>query len=73
MAENISLRQEIHAVIDTLSERNLYALHPLLTILAEEPVVIETDLTHGEHALIAEGVRRYREHPEEFVSLENIQ
>ena len=73
MAENIALRQEIHAVIDTLSERNLHALHPLLTILAEEPVVIETDLTPEEHALIAEGVKRYHEHPEEFVSLESIQ
>jgi len=71
MAEN-ALRQEIHAVIDTLSERNLFALRPLLTILAEDPVVIETDLTSEEHALIAEGVKRYRERPEEFVSLDSI-
>jgi len=73
MAENITLRQEIHAVIDTISERNLYALHPLLTILAEDPVVIETNLTAKERSLIAEGVKRYYEHPEEFVPLDSIQ
>jgi len=72
MAENAALREEIHTVIDTLSERNLHALRPLLTVLAEKSVVIESDLTHEEHALIAEGVNRYYEHPEEFVSLESI-
>ena len=58
--------------IDDLSERNLHALRPLLTVLADEPMVIETDLTEEEHALIAEGVKRYHEHPEDFVSLESI-
>jgi len=72
MAGNATLRQEIHAVIDTLSDRNLYALRPLLSVLSDEPIVIETDLTSDEHALIAEGVKRYHEHPEEFVSLESI-
>ena len=39
----------------------------------DEPMVIETDLTEEEHALIAEGVKRYYEHPEDFVSLESLQ
>ena len=72
MSKNAILRQEIHEAIDALSDRNLRALRPLLTILKDEPLVIETDLTEEERALIAEGVKRYYEHPEDFVCLENI-
>jgi hypothetical protein len=70
---DIAVRQELKSFIDLMPERNLYALRPLLTILVEEPLVVETDLTSEEHTLIAEGVRRFHEHPEDFVPLESIQ
>jgi hypothetical protein len=41
--------------------------------LVDDTVIIETDLTDEEHALIEEGVKHYHEHPEDFVPLESIQ
>jgi hypothetical protein len=56
-----------------MPERNLYALKPLLTVLAEtEPLIIETDLTDEERAIIDEGDRLFEKHPETFVPLESI-
>jgi hypothetical protein len=69
---DIAVRKELKSFIDLIPGRNLYALRPLLTILIDEPLVIETDLTPEEHTLIAEGVQRFHEHPEDFVSLESI-
>jgi hypothetical protein len=67
-----TIRQELKSFIDVIPDHNLYALKPLLTVLAEEPVVIETDLTDEEHALIAESVERYHKDPSSFVPLESI-
>ena len=67
-----SLRQEIHSMVEAIPERNLLALKPLLTVLLDEPMYIEKDLTDEEHTLIEEGVKRYREHPEDFVSLDSL-
>jgi hypothetical protein len=67
------IRTEVHALIDALPERALYALRPLLSFLAETgPLIIETDLTDEERAIIAEGDRLFKEHPETFVPLESI-
>jgi hypothetical protein len=35
----------------------------------DEPLVIETDLTEEEHALIADSVERYHRDPTSFTSL----
>ena len=67
-----SLRQEIHSMVEAIPERNLLALKPLLSVLLDEPMFIEKDLTDEEHILIEEGVKRYREHPEDFVSLDSL-
>ena len=67
-----SLRQEIHSIVEAIPERNLLALKPLLTVLLDEPMYIEKDLTDEEHTLIKEGVKRYREHPEDFISLDSL-
>jgi hypothetical protein len=72
MSETMTLRQELHTFIDMISERNLFALKPLLTVLVDEPIVIETDLTDEEHKLIAESVQRFHADPSSFVSLEDI-
>jgi hypothetical protein len=68
----LAVRQEIHNLVDTMPERNLYALRPLLDVLVDEPIIIETDLTDEEKAIIEEGDKHYREHPEDFVPLESI-
>jgi predicted Zn-dependent peptidase len=67
-----TLRQEIHAYIDAMPDRNLQALEPLLSVLAEPNYVIETDLTDEEHLLIAESVERYHKDPSSFVPLETL-
>ena len=72
MIRTVTLRQEIHSIIDVIPERNLTALKPLLNVLVDEPIYIETDLTDEEHALIAEGVKHYQEHPADFVPLESL-
>ncbi|MCL2293248.1 MAG: hypothetical protein FWC36_00040 [Spirochaetes bacterium] len=72
MTKTTTLRQEIHSMVDAIPERNLSALRPLLTVLLDEPIYIETDLTDEEHALIERGCKQYREHPEDFVPLESL-
>jgi len=68
----LAVRQEIHNLIDTIPERNLYALRPLLNVLVDYPVIIETDLTDEEKEWIREGDKHYSEHPEDFVPLVSI-
>jgi hypothetical protein len=48
-------------------------LRPLLNVLVDYPVIIETDLTDEEKKWVQEGDKHYREHPEDFVPLESIQ
>ena len=70
MTETV-IRKEIHGIIDTIPERSLHALKPLLSVLAEPLYTIETDLTTEEIALIDEGIQEFREHPENFISLKD--
>ncbi|GMO27353.1 MAG: hypothetical protein Ta2B_08020 [Termitinemataceae bacterium] len=73
-AQATAVRQELHTFIDTLPDHRIFALQPLLADLAvfDEQVYIETDLTDEEHALIADSVKRYHEHPETFVTLDSL-
>ena len=68
----MTLRQEIHGFIDDISESKLKALKPLLIALADDSIVIETDLTDEEHQIIARGTAEYEKAPETFIPLENI-
>ena len=65
------IRKEIHSIIDTIPVRNLHALKPLLTVLAEPHYLIETDLSPEESAIIDEGIQEFRNHPENFISLKD--
>ena len=65
------LRKEIHGIIDAIPVRNLHALKPLLSVLAEPAYTIETDLTPEEIAIIDEGIQEFRDHPENFISLKD--
>jgi hypothetical protein len=70
--ETAALRNELHSYIDTLPERSLSALKPLLTVLAEDywkPVIEPAD--PEEIAMIEEGMKEYRKHPESFISLKD--
>jgi hypothetical protein len=67
------LRNELKGYIETMPERSLYVLKPLLTMLSEPPYTIETDLTPEEIAMIDEGMAEYRANPASFVPLESIQ
>jgi hypothetical protein len=67
------LKQEILDYIDELPETKLEALRPLLRVLAsDDALVIETNLTDEEKAIVAEGRREYAEHPESFTPLEAL-
>ena len=66
------LRKELQGYIETMPERSLYALKPLLTVLCEPPYTIETDLTPEEIAMINEGMAEYRSNPASFVPLDRI-
>ena len=68
----LAVRKELHSLIDNLPEYKLNALRPLFDVLIDNEAIIETDLTDEEKSIIAEGDRHYREHPEDFVSLESI-
>jgi hypothetical protein len=66
------LRKEIHGIIDAIPGRSLYALKPLLTVLAAPAYyTIETDLTPEEIAIIDEGIQEFREHPQNYISLKD--
>ena len=65
------LRKEIHGIIDTIPERSLHALKPLLSVLATPAYSIETDLTPEEIAIIDDGIKEFRENPQNFISLKD--
>jgi hypothetical protein len=69
---NAVLRSELKNFIDFMPEKNLPVLKPILTALSVYPVIIETDLTPEERAIIETGEREYAAHPETFVRLEDI-
>ena len=66
------LRKELHGFIETMPERNLYALKPLMSVLSEQPYSVETDLSVEEVAMIDEGMAEYRSNPSSFIPLESI-
>ena len=73
MSETVlTIRRELHSLIDTMPERKLNALRPLFDVLIEDEPVIETDLTDEEMAFIEEGDRHLKEHPEDFILLESL-
>ena len=64
------IRKEIQDYIDIIPDSKLAALKPLLTMLADESIVIETDLTDEERNIIAKGREEYKKGG--FVSLDSI-
>ncbi|MDR3183060.1 MAG: hypothetical protein LBT89_09115 [Planctomycetaceae bacterium] len=67
------MRQELHALIDTVPEVALSALQPLLSMLSElDKTELSADLTEEEHRLLTLCREDYRNNPQSFVPLEAI-
>jgi hypothetical protein len=65
------LRKELQDYIAVMPERSLYALKPLLSVLAEPLYTIEP-ASPEECARVEERVREYHENPASFVPLKSI-
>jgi hypothetical protein len=66
-----TLRKQLHGYIDTMPEKNLSALKPLLSVLAEPLYTIEP-ATPEETARVERRVREYHKNPASFVPLNSI-
>jgi len=67
-----ALRQEIHTYIDDIPENKLMALKPLLFALADDSIVIESNLTDEERELVAAGMAEYEANPDSFIPLDMV-
>ena len=65
------IRDEILNYISNIPDSKLTALKPILTLLADETIVVDTNLTDKEKDLILQGREEYRLVP--FVHLSEIQ
>ena len=65
------LREELHTMLDTIPERSLHALKPLLSVLAEPLYTVEP-ASPEEITMINEGMAEYYKDPSSFIPLENI-
>ena len=67
-----AVRRELKSYIDAIPENNLEIVRPMLSFLAgtypaNESIVIETNLTVKEKAVVRAGRKERKEHPENFV------
>ena len=62
------LRKELHAIIDTIPDRSLLAIKPLLTYIAEDYWKPVTEPASPEEiAMIEKRVKEYEKNPDSFV------
>ena len=55
-----AIRKEVQSYIDTMPDNLLEALRPILTVLANDTVALETDLTDEERKIICAGRESYK-------------
>ena len=65
-----AIRREILECINELPDSKLEALKPILTLLVDNTIRIETDLTEDEKQIIAQGREEYKKGG--FVPLDSI-
>ena len=65
-----AIRQEILEYINELPDIKLEAIKPILAILVDNNITIETDLTDEEKDVIKRGRKEYEK--ENFVSLDSL-
>ncbi|GHV18415.1 hypothetical protein FACS18949_14320 [Clostridia bacterium] len=68
----MTMRQELHTYIDDMPEYKLIALQPLLRVMVDDRLIIETDLTDSEYSDIESELKAYAENPSIGVRLENV-
>jgi hypothetical protein len=66
-----AIRQEVLTYIENIPDNKLEALKPILSILADDTIILETDLTEEERAVIARGREEYTSNPDSFIPLES--
>ena len=62
-----AIRKEVMSCIADLPDNKLKALMPILTVLVEDTVILETDLTEDEKGIIRQGRKDYEQG--EFVAM----
>jgi len=72
-----TVRRELKNYIDAIPESNLEIVRPMLSFLAgnqaaNRPLVIETNLTAEEKAVVKAGRKERKEHPENFTPWRNV-
>jgi len=67
-----TLRKELCDYINAIPDYRLEILKPLLVDMSEPNLIIETGLTDEEYALIDDTMKRYKENPSSFVTLEEM-
>ncbi len=65
-----AIRQEILEYINELPDIKLEAIKPILAILVDNNITVETDLTDEEKDIIKRGRKEYEN--ENFVSLDSL-
>lgn len=65
-----AIRKEILEYIDAIPDSKLEALKPILTLLANDTLTIETNLTEDEKEIIRNGRKKYAQGG--FVPLDSI-
>jgi len=71
MSKAATVRRELKNYIDAIPESNLEIVRPMLSFLAGNQaangqLIIETNLTADERAVIKAGRKERKEHPENF-------
>ena len=69
MTTQPATRQRLHDYIDAMPDYGLPIVEPILAHFADEPLIIETNLTSEEKTIIQEGRKERKEHPESFITL----
>jgi len=65
-----AIRQEILSYIEDIPDNKLEALKPILTLLLDDTIIIDTNLTDAEKDIIKNGREEYKKG--DFVSLDSI-
>ena len=55
-----AIREEVMNYIEDIPDSRLEALVPILTLLANDVIVVETDLTDEEKSIVREGREEYK-------------
>lgn len=65
-----AIREEVLSYIDSIPDNKLLALRPLLSVLVNDTIILETDLTDEEKDIVVQGREEYKHG--DFIALENI-